>query len=455
MKNKRGSGSIFLAIILAALIFVEGIYLALIIDINRRISIERALRLQVEAILTKYNEELFDNYGLYGFLIDDVDDYVFKKALNSTGYEYGEDIFIYGYRTISTVQLRDAISNYYAYRSPGIVLNGVFSIFQSQIDTLKENSFFKNIRRFKASSGNKVLTIFTKSLENVTEILSSDELAEIIEISDSDNQFVEEFFELYQSVNDSEIDFDDDFSPKDMFSMDFFNATVDLFDTSSEIIEDDLFNVCLSHYCVYNFECCVKSFSKDGVSTKDCNLHGTKYEDLNSSRCNDAEYLITGFTGSSGKYAVGYMIFPMIMIAEIVNCITDKEFMDTVKVIAEILSYVIAIFLEGAKIPDWVFEMIIVMYFSLFKALTDLDDIYEGESISLFDDTNEYGLSLKMNYKDFMYLYSLLVNKENKLMRLDELLTQKYGDFLTCIEIGTTYRNEEFYAEMGYELYGF
>ena len=114
-KNKRGNTSIFLAIILAAIIFVEGIYLSAIIDADRRVNINRGLKLQVEAILASYNEEMFLEYGIYGFFDEDISNEVYRKVIESSGYTYGGDIYVDGYKTITTTQLEKAISNYYSY----------------------------------------------------------------------------------------------------------------------------------------------------------------------------------------------------------------------------------------------------------------------------------------------------------------------------------------------------
>ena len=83
-KNKRGGTTIFIAIILSALILVEGLYLGLIIDVNRRMMIDRALKLQVEQILACYNEQLFLEYGIYGFFEEDINHDVYISTLEAT-----------------------------------------------------------------------------------------------------------------------------------------------------------------------------------------------------------------------------------------------------------------------------------------------------------------------------------------------------------------------------------
>lgn len=458
MKNKRGSGSLFIAIILSALVLVEGLYLAQIVDINRRITIDRALKLQIETILNMYNEELFDNYGIYGFMLDDVDDEIFKKVINSTGYEYGEDIYVNGVKTINTEQIREAISVYYAYRSPGIMIDKITSIFDFAFKKLDENDFFKNLKRFKANGGNKALGLLSRASNVISKLLTSDEVAELIDITGSDIKFFNDFIDLFREANSKNLDFDDDFSPKDMFSMEFFNKTVDMFDSYSDFIDEDIFNIFLTHYGVYNFECHVKEFEKDGKNIPDKNLHGTTFKSLNRMPCDDVEYIVSGFKDGRGTFEVGYMIFPMVMLVEIVNKFSDKSFMKVVKTISEIISDVLMFILDGLKIPTWVFELIIVQYYAFFASIGKLYDLYHGETVKVFKIKNAKApldAGIDMNYKDFTYFFALLVNQNTKLGRIEDLIIDKYGEFNTGIELMTTYRGDTYTAEMGYELYGF
>jgi len=211
-RNKHGNTSIFLAIILSAVIFVEGLYLAAIIDADRRVNINRGLRLQVEQILASYDEELFLEYGIYGFFEEDISQEVFIKVIEESGYTYGGDIYIDGYKTISTLQLEDAISNYYTYRTAGIILKDLSGVISMITDELEEFEFFDKINRFKASGGNSVLNILNKGASVINEVLESDELSGLVDLEDEDLGLISDLFDYLEEINDSELVFDDDFS---------------------------------------------------------------------------------------------------------------------------------------------------------------------------------------------------------------------------------------------------
>ena len=79
--NKYGASTVFLSIVLSALILIECTYLTFVWDLDRRMEISRALKNEVEAIMADYDRELFDTYGIYAFCIDDVDDHVFAEVI--------------------------------------------------------------------------------------------------------------------------------------------------------------------------------------------------------------------------------------------------------------------------------------------------------------------------------------------------------------------------------------
>lgn len=65
-KNKKGTSTLFLAIILSALILVETTYIAYVADLDRRLTYTRALKEQAEIYLASYNRQLFKTYSLIG-----------------------------------------------------------------------------------------------------------------------------------------------------------------------------------------------------------------------------------------------------------------------------------------------------------------------------------------------------------------------------------------------------
>lgn len=456
-RNKRGNTSIFLAIILSALIFVEGIYLAAIIDADRRVTVNRGLKLQVEQILASYNEELFLEYGIYGFFEEDISQDVFRKVVEESGYTYGGDIIIDGYKTISTLQLEHAISNYYSYRTAGIILKDLSGVISMITDELEEFDFFGKIDRFKASGGNTVLNILNKGASVINDILESDELSGIIDLDDEDLGLISDIYDYLSDIKNAELVFDEDFSPEDLFSMNFYNDLVSFARKSSDVIEDDFYDLFVAHYTVYHFEAKVKEYEVEGEMIPDTTLRGTDYRDLNPEECTDMEYIITGQKGGLGVYMVGHVISGFMMLGEVVNLLLDKDFMRVVNKVAKILSTIYKILLEGVEIPPFVFVMLILLYASTALMIKDMVKIYKGKTVEVLkikQAPEPFNEGFSMNYKDFAFYYAFIAGKGMD-KRIIDVLENKYGPIMTKISLGTQYKDDIYYVKSGYDLYGF
>ena len=93
-RSKHGASSIFLAIVLSALILVECTFLTFVWNLDYALTVNTALKTQIDTILSDYNRQLFSIYGLYAFSLDDVDDECFDKALEINGLEAKSTLYV-------------------------------------------------------------------------------------------------------------------------------------------------------------------------------------------------------------------------------------------------------------------------------------------------------------------------------------------------------------------------
>ena len=112
-RNRRGASSVFLAIVLSALILVECTFLAFVWNLDYALSVNTALKTEIDTILCDYNRQLFDVYGIYAFSIDGIDDECFNKALEINGLNARSTLYVSGKNKITTDDLRKAIASYY------------------------------------------------------------------------------------------------------------------------------------------------------------------------------------------------------------------------------------------------------------------------------------------------------------------------------------------------------
>lgn len=133
-RGKRGTTCLFLAIILSALILVEVTYLQLVLELDRKLTYDRGVRLALETYLADYNRQLFDVYGLYAFDVEGIDDEVYRSVLAASGISEDSILVVSGMDTFDEDDLQRAINIYCTYRSSGML----FSFFGDQIVDLLE-----------------------------------------------------------------------------------------------------------------------------------------------------------------------------------------------------------------------------------------------------------------------------------------------------------------------------
>jgi len=137
-KNKRtrhGASSLFLAIVLSALILIECTFVTFVWNLDYALSVNTALKTQVDTILSDYNRQLFDVYGIYAFTLDEIDDECFYKALEINGLTSKSTLFVTATDEFTTEDLKTAINSYYWYRGTGISLR---SLVDGYSDMLRE-----------------------------------------------------------------------------------------------------------------------------------------------------------------------------------------------------------------------------------------------------------------------------------------------------------------------------
>ena len=110
-RNKHGTSTIFLSIILSALILIECTFLAFVWNLDYALSVNTALKTEIDTILCDYNRQLFDVYGIYAFSIDGIDDECFNKALEINGLNARSTLYVSGKYKITTEDLRKAIAS--------------------------------------------------------------------------------------------------------------------------------------------------------------------------------------------------------------------------------------------------------------------------------------------------------------------------------------------------------
>ena len=111
------------------MILVECTFLAFVWNLDYALSVNTALKTEIDTVLADYNRQLFDVYGVYAFSLEGIDNECFNKALEINGLTARSTLYVSGRHKVTTEDLRKAISSYYLYRSTGLVAKTLVNSF--------------------------------------------------------------------------------------------------------------------------------------------------------------------------------------------------------------------------------------------------------------------------------------------------------------------------------------
>ena len=442
--RRHGTTTLFLAIILTSVIFIQVTYFSLVVELDRKACFHRAVTTQAECFLADYDRELFSVYGLYAFDINTLDCDVFHNVLTANGIDEGDVITVSGIDTFDTEDLRAAISMYYATRSPGIVVSGLIGCLSSYLDELDEMGFTKNIKKFMNSDAADVLKDIIEGAENITEILDNiTDYVDLFGIKDKVRSF-KRFFSSLRKVSDYVPDSGNGFDPSDLgFVIEMMETAADLYDSSSEFIDEYAFHPCLCHYAVYNF---------DSYLDEDVTINNTPVSEIHSGDEYDVEYIITGKKGDDAVDTLAVPMFAILFVREMVITYTDKETIGVIEGIADVLSVLVSVVSVGTVVlPPEVYKTVIAVLYSVIGTVSDVKDMYDGEKLS-FLSVKGHDV-IKLGYKDLLFLFMLFGDDDKILKRVTRVINRDYNGFATGITLCSMYKGDVYFYERRYELY--
>ena len=443
--KRRGATTLFLAIVLSAVILVECTYIGLVEELRCNMAYTRGVKLQVETYLSDYDRQLFKTYGIYAFDINTVDSDVFNMILEGSGIEEGSEIYVCGVNSFDTDDLKDAISLYYSYRTSGVMVSFITDYLFEVIETIDEYGVLDKIRSFMNSGASDVMMdIIDGAVSFSEEVL---EYASQLGISDIDSYIdgLSEFIDIFDQLDNDGPDVGGSYSPRDMeFGIDTVTGLYDMFDNTADMISGPLFHGFAVNYASYNF---------DSSIDDDTALDGTSFTAFHAEESTDTEYILTGISGREGAMACALLIFQFSFVVEFINIEADPEMMEWINGIGEVLSVLIEIASLGTVvIPVEFCSAVIVMYIAQNFATRDTANLLSGENITLAELGDLPAVTI--GYRDILSIYMNLVPDSLLLSRMNEILTRDFPGYVCGISVGTGFNDVEITYSRTYCIYG-
>ena len=444
-RTKRGASSLFLAVIMSALILVECTFVAFVWNLDYALSVNEALKTQVDTILCDYNRQLFDVYGIYAFTLDEVDDECFCKALEMNGLTSQSTLIVTSVDEFTTEDLKTAINSYYWYRGSGISLKGLVEGYAEMIRRTDEKGILNQVGEYMQSPAAGYVSDMIKGSEDASqwigkagEALNLDEILE--EAADLDDIRAD----YKDTVKDIELDIDIDIDDWEALldTLSFLESTMDnLTDMSDPVMT----KMNVSHYCAYNFDCC---FAPDG----DASITGTEFSSIHGDKQVDAECIITGLEDYPAIFKVEYLMVQVLIVSNMLKDYANEEFRNTMEVLGQIISTIISAVSEGTVNIDYrIIAAGLIYICASFQSIKDHYQVIKGQRAVIFEYEGEKMVTF--SYRDFLYLFALCTPVEELLERSHAVLERDYGELYKGITLEADFRGDAYSVTKSYQLY--
>lgn len=444
-RTKRGASSLFLAVIMSALILVECTFVAFVWNLDYALSVNEALKTQVDTILCDYNRQLFDVYGIYAFTLDEVDDECFCKALEMNGLTSQSTLVVTAADEFTTEDLKTAINSYYWYRGTGISLRDLVDGYAEMLRQTDESGILNKVGEYMQSPAAGYVSDMIKGSEDASQwIGKAGEALNLDEILEQASDLDDIRADYKDTVKDIELDIDIDIDDWEALldTLSFLETTMDnLTDMSDPVMT----KMNVSHYCAYNFDCC---FAPDG----DASITGTEFSSIHGDKQVDAEYIITGLEDYPAIFKVEYLMVQVLIVSNMLKDYVNEEFRNTMEVLGQIISTIISAVSEGTVNIDYRIIAAGLTYIcASFQSIKDFYQVIKGQRAVIFEYEGEKMVTF--SYRDFLYLFALCTPVEELLERSHAVLERDYGELYKGITLEADFRGDTYSVMKSYQLY--
>lgn len=443
--TKHGASTIFLAIIMSALVLVECTYLSFVWNLDYALSVNAALKNQIETILSDYNRQLYSVYGIYAFSIDGIDNECFEKALEINGLESKSELYISGKQRFTCDDLKKAINSYYWYRGTGIGYKSVVEGYRDMILELDKQGIFQKVGQFMKSPAAEYVSKILSGSESAAEwIAKAGNVLNIDELTDEADGIDSLSSDYKKAVKDYGINI-----KADAAEYEELLKAVSRLEKTYAVISDNsngMITKCnTSHYCAYNFDC---YFRPSG----DTSINGTSFDSVHGSNKADSEYIITGKSTVAATAEVCFLIAHVLVASCMLKDFANEKFRNTMEVIARVISSIISAVSEGSVNIDYrIIAAGLTFYCALVQALKEYYAVLHGQRAVIFEYDGEKLVTF--TYRDFLYLFCLCVPLDTLLQRSLTVLERDCGKLYKGLTLEADYRGQTYKLTKSYMLY--
>jgi len=456
--GRRGSITIFLCIILSAVILLESVYVAGAYQRKREVLLTEAVSHQVEQALSQFDRNYLDWFGIYALTHVDGATSVFDQMTQKLdGAQYTYELC----DPFCNADLRKCISEYMRLRGVAFAGNALLERLGISIKEITDNGgksgsgISKWLPSFQSFLKNKNATkAVLAKVKSYASIVNLDEKLEDVE------DFLDGARETWEQKSSAVLEMGDSSVSISMFDPSSVSSLTHLFDSYMDVdLPGWADRLILNEYAADQFDSLVPAYETETGYEIETNMVGIPFAAMHGGNEADLEYLLTG---SDQEWVNTLMAKNFILGARLVLnmgafCM-DKAKKSKAFGIAEVIVVMLAILSMGTIILD----PATVQYFVLFimayvRAFSDMRKLIKGKSVPLFYNDafqKSMGEFAQSKYRDYFRFALLLVPEEKLVTRMRKVIERDAVLPMFTSVRGVGEMNESrFVVERGYEIY--
>lgn len=437
-RNKRGGATIFLCIIMSALILSQSILLSGAVARASEAEMRRCIQLQTEQVLSGYNDKLLKYYGMYVIDPANMNRNVFDECYRNSVYE---DICLEPYTELTPELVGLGITDFMKPRFPTIIGYQLLDKVKSVLQSINKSTLYNVGKKDQDGKWTGYLKDFMASSDKWSGVLENIEnFVDILDLSGKLRD-LKDFVKDLRYVAEETATQTLQSNESGGFKLDIFNpdSITKLLEIVSEKMNGDSSSLAeyfyLNQYSVNFFDSAVKKCTINGKKVEESNIYGIPFSEIHGSNRPDIEYLLTGCEDEDSAlfYAKTY-VFATRTVLNLGSFLLDSEKQKQALGIAEVISTAIAVISVGEVYVDpQVVKYVILLTWAIAQAYKDVGKLISGEQITLIDNSKIAGNEkvkavLSTKYRDYIGFFLLFVDKDKLLARIKTILEKECGE---------------------------
>ena len=457
--GRKGSVTLFLCIILSAAVLLETIYIEGAYRRKQEVVLTEAVSHQVEQILSQFNRDYLDWYGIY--VLDDVESA--SSVFDEMTKNYSDMSFDYQLTDeFSSEDLRASSVEYMKLRGIAFEGSALLDRLDFSISQLAGNSHTGGF-----GFGNWLPTFkdYLKNKEKYSDRLADfQDICDVLGLGDKMELFsdlCDDMTETWEKSSSQFFECGDESVSLSIFdpgSIDSVASAMDSYvDADLPSVVDRLL---LNEYAVFSFDSVVSKYEGDDGYEDEANIIGIPFDEIHGSNTmGDLEYLFVGSSDSTCNNLVSFgTILGIRLILDYCAYLMDDSMRSLALIMAEILCILISLLtLFTVNLSPSVVQYFILFVFAYIAAFSDVSKLLLGMTVPIFYNDSvcdTLGDFADTQYRDYFRLLLLFVPEEKLLERMHDVIVRDCGDGLyTGVEAEGTLRDDSFVVKRRFELY--